>query len=73
MFEKITIITLLYLTTMGDVKQHSFEIFESCDSWFHTNVKVLERKKRKLFSNHSYYLYNDKQVIGYVCSDEPPQ
>ena len=73
MFEKVTIITLLYLTTMGDVKQHSFEIFESCDSWFHTNVKVLERKKRKLFSNHSYYLYNDKQVIGYVCSDEPPQ
>jgi len=72
-FEKVTIITLLYLTTMGDVKQHSFEIFESCDSWFHTNVKVLERKKRKLFSNHSYYLYNDKQVIGYVCSDEPPQ
>ena len=73
MFEKVTVITLLYLTTMGDVKQHSFEIFESCDSWFHTNVKVLERKKRKLFSNHSYYLYNDKQVIGYVCSDEPPQ
>ena len=47
MFEKVTIITLLYLTTMGDVKQHSFEIFQSCDTWFHTNVKVLERKKRK--------------------------
>ena len=49
MFEKVTIITLLYLTTMGDVKQHSFEIFQSCDSWFHTNVKVLERKKRNYF------------------------
>ena len=73
MFEKITIITLLYLTTMGDVKQHSFEIFQSCDTWFHTNVKVLERKKRKLFSSHVYHEYKGKQVIGYVCSDEPPQ
>ena len=48
MFEKVTIITLLYLTTMGDVKQHSFEIFQSCDTWFHTNVKVLERKKTQI-------------------------
>ena len=73
MFEKITIITLLYLTTMGDVKQHSFEIFQSCDTWFHNNVKVLERKKRKLFSSHVYHEYKGKQVIGYVCSDNPPQ
>ena len=73
MFEKITIITLLYLTTMGDIKQTSFEIFESCESWFHHNIKVIEPKKRKLFSNHTYYLYEGKQVIGYNCSDEPPQ
>ena len=73
MFEKVTIITLLYLTTMGDVKQHSFEIFQSCDTWFHTNVKVHERKKRKLFSSHVYHEYEGKQVIGYVCSDNPPQ
>ena len=26
MFEKVTIITLLYLTTLGDIKQQSFEI-----------------------------------------------
>jgi hypothetical protein len=73
MFEKVTIITLLYLTSMGDIKQHSFEIFESCDAWFHTNVKVLEKKKRKLFSNHVYHEYKGKQVIGYVCSDKPPE
>ena len=74
MFEKVTIITLLYLTTMGDIKQHSFEIFQSCDTWFHTNVKVLERKETKTISSNVYYHeYEGKQVIGYVCSDEPPQ
>ena len=54
-------------------KKYRFEIFQSCDTWFHTNVKVLEQKKRKLFSNHVYHEYKGKQVIGYICSDEPPQ
>jgi len=53
----------------------SFEIpsKESCESWFHHNVKVHERKKRKMFSNHVYHEYDGKQVIGYVCGDDPPQ
>ena len=53
----------------------SFEVVsgDSCESWYHHNVKVIEPKKRKLFSSHTYHLYKDKQVIGYVCSDEPPQ
>ena len=75
MFEKVTIITLLYLTTMRDIKQESFEIVskESCESWYHHNVKITDAKKRKLFSNLYYHEYKGKQVIGYVCSDEPPQ
>ena len=75
MFEKVTIITLLYLTTLGDIKQESFEVVsgESCESWYNTNVKVLEQKKRKLFSNHVYHEYKGKQVIGYICDDKPPQ
>ena len=75
MFEKITIITLLYLTPMGDIKQHSFEIpsKESCSSWFEREVKVNERKNRKLFSSHVYHTYKGKQVIGYVCGGEEPQ
>ena len=75
MFEKVTIITLLYLTTLGDIKQESFEIVSkvSCESWYNTNVKVLERKKRKMFSNLYYHEYKGKQVIGYICGDEPPQ
>ena len=50
LFEKVTIITLLYLTTMGDIKQQSFEVVsgESCESWFHHNVKVVEKKKKKI-------------------------
>ena len=67
------IITLLYLTTFGDIKQQSFEINESCSAWFHTNVRVIEKKKRYLFSNHFYHEYKGKQVIGYYCSGEEPQ
>ena len=75
MFEKVTIITLLYLTTLGDIKQESFEIVskQCCESWYESNVRVLERKKRKMFSSLYYHEYKGKQVIGYVCSDEPPQ
>jgi hypothetical protein len=74
-FEKVTIITLLYLTTLGDIKQQSFEVVsgESCESWYNTNVKVLEKKQRKMFSNLYYHEYEGKQVIGYICGDEPPQ
>ena len=73
--EKIVIITLLFLTWNGEIKQQSFEIpsKESCESWYHHNVKVHERKKRKMFTNHVYHEYDGKQVIGYVCGDDPPQ
>ncbi len=63
----------MYLTTLGDIKLDSFEIQSSCSSWYHHNVKVTERKQRKMFSNHYYHEYKGKQVIGYICSDEPPQ
>lgn len=73
--EKIVIITLLFLTWNGEIKQQSFEIpsKESCESWYHHNVKVTEPKKRKMFSNHYYHEYKGKQVIGYICGDDPPQ
>ena len=54
---KPVIITLLYLTFGGNIEQRaSFEIAtgESCSSWFNRNVKVMENKKKKLFSNHVY-------------------
>ena len=70
---KPIMITLLYLTFGGDVKLDTFEIHESCSSWFHTNVTVHEKKQRKLFSNHYYHTYKDKQVIGYICGGEEPQ
>ena len=72
---KPVIITLLFLTTFGDIKMTSFEVVsgDSCESWYTHNVKVGERKKRKVFGNHYYHKYQDKDVIGYICSDEPPQ
>ncbi len=66
-------ITLMYLTFGGDIKLDTFEIQTDCSGWFHHNVKVVEKKKRKLFSSHEYHLYKDKQVIGYVCGGDEPQ
>ena len=72
---KPVIITLLFLTTFGDLKMQSFEVVsgESCESWYHHNVRIHERKQRKMFSNHYYHEYKGKQVVGYICGDEPPQ
>jgi hypothetical protein len=73
--EKIVIITLLFLSWNGEIKQQSFEIpsKESCGSWFERNVKVHERKQRKVFSNHYYHTYKGKHVIGYICGGDEPQ
>ena len=73
--ENIVTITLLYLTLLGNIEMTSFEIpsKESCESWYHHNVKVHERKQRKMFSNHVYHEYDGKQVIGYICGGDEPQ
>ncbi len=73
--EKIIFITLLYLSFFGEIKMESFEIVsgQSCESWYHHNVSIIETKQRKLFSNHYYHEYKGKQVIGYVCGNKPPQ
>ena len=42
---KPIIITLMFLA-QGEIKMQSFEIFESCSSWFHHNVTVTEKKKK---------------------------
>ena len=72
---KPVIITLLYLSTMGQIEQTSFEVAsgETCESWYHHNVRITERKQRKMFSNLYYHEYKGKQVVGYICGDEPPQ
>ena len=57
----------MYLTFGGDIKLDTFEIHEECSGWFYQNVRVVEKKKRKLFSSHEYHLYKGKQVIGYIC------
>ena len=69
---KPIIITLLYLGTFGEIKLDSFEIQQSCSAWFHSNVTIHERKKRKLFSNHVYHMYDGKQVIGFICDGKEP-
>jgi len=70
---KPIMITLMYLTFGGDIKLDRFEINESCSSWFHHNVKVIENKKTTLFSSREYHLYKDKKVIGYICGGEEPR
>ena len=70
---KPIMITLMYLTFGGDIKLDTFEIHDDCSSWFHHNVRVVEKKKRKLFSSHEYHLYEGKQVIGYICGGDEPR
>jgi len=72
---KPVIITLLYLTTLGQIEQESFEVVSgnTCESWYHHHVKIHELKQRKMFSNLYYHEYKGKQVIGYICGDDPPQ
>ena len=66
-------ITLLYLTFGGDIKLDTFEIQDSCSSWFHSNITTVEKKKKTFMSNHYYHTYKGKQVIGYICGGEEPQ
>ena len=72
---KPVMITLLYLSTLGQIEQTSFEVAsgETCESWYHHNVRVTETKQRKLFSNHYYHEYKGKQVVGYICGGNEPQ
>ena len=66
-------ITLLYLTFGGDVKLDTFEIQDSCSSWFHSNITTVEKQKKTFMSNHYYHEYKGKKVIGYICGGEEPQ
>ena len=70
---KPIMITLLYLTFGGDIKQERFEIFTSCSSWFNTNVAVHEKRKKTFLSNHYYHTYKDKKVIASIFGGEAPQ
>jgi len=69
---KPIIISLMFLVN-GEIKLDTFEIHTSCSSWFDTNVKVEENKKRKLFSSIEYHIYKDKKVVGYVCQGDEPR
>ena len=66
-------ITLLYLTFGGDIKLDTFEINDSCSSWFHSNITTVEKKKKTFMSNHYYHTYKGKKVIGYICGGEEHQ
>ena len=66
-------ITLLYLTFGGDIKLDTFEIQDSCSSWFHSNIITVEKQKKTFMSNHYYHEYKGKKVIGYICGGDEPQ
>ena len=46
---KPIMITLLYLTFGGDIKLDTFEIQESCGTWFNSNITTVEKKKENLY------------------------
>ena len=63
----------MYLTFGGDIKLDTFEIQNSCSSWFHSNITTVEKQKKTFMSNHYYHMYEGKRVIGYVCGGEEPR
>ena len=73
---KPIMITLMYLTFGGDIKLDTFEIQTDCSGWFHHNVKVVEKKKRKLFSTPVKFLFllinlnkiSDDQNVNKQCN-----
>ena len=64
---KPIMITLMYLTFGGDIKLESFEVQDSCHTWWTNNVVKNEKQKKTFMSNHFYYMYDKKRVIGYIC------
>ena len=70
---KPIMITLLYLTFGGDVKLDTFEIQDSCSSWFHSNITIVEKQKKTFMSYHYYHEYKGKKVIGYICGGDEPR
>ena len=57
----------MYLTLGGDIKLDTFEIQQSCHTWFESNVTVHEKRKKTFMSNHYYHMYKKKRVVGYIC------
>lgn len=68
---KVTFITLFLMTNSGNIISERFEIFErKCMSWFSENVAIEKNKRYSLTSNKHYFIWNDKKVVGYICSSE---
>lgn len=66
---KATFITLFILTNSGNIMSEKHEIFENeCTNWFSQNVAIDDNKRKN--GNKTYYVYNDKKIIGYICSSE---
>ena len=66
---KSLIISLIILLPGGKTDLKNIEIFySSCYTWYQQNVRMEERKTT-FFSRRSYHLYDEKRVIGYICSD----
>ena len=57
----------MYLTFGGDIKLESFEVQDSCHTWWTNNVVKNEKQKKTFMSNHYYYMYDKKRVVGYMC------
>ena len=66
------IIISLMLLVEGDITLDTFEIHQSCGSWFNSNVKIVKNHRKKLFSSIEYHIYKDKKVVGYVCQGNEP-
>lgn len=68
---KVTFITLFLMSASGNIVSEKYEIFENeCSNWFTQNVAIEKNKRKARGSNKTYYLYNNKKVVGYICSSD---
>ena len=66
---KAMFITLLILTNSGTIEQDKFKIYTTCRSCIDVNVIKEENKKYSTSENRTYYVFNNKVVVGYICNE----
>ena len=54
--------------SLAPSRELSFEVQNSCHSWWQAKVVKNEKRKKTFMTNHYYYVYDKKRVIGYMCN-----
>jgi len=65
------IITIMLLTNNGEMIRIETNGV-SCDTWFKKNVEQKEYVWKLGREKQTYHTYQEKKIVGYVCSNNLP-